>query len=279
MSTLNFKAKKLPETHHYIVFTDLDATLLDHETYSHEPALPAIEKLISEDIPLVFVTSKTQPEAKKLQEKIGLCAPYIVENGGAIFIPRCCSRLFNADHEADYEVITLGEEYDACVSTLETFKDRFKLRGFSQMQHDEVAERTGLHPEGARMAKERFCSEPFVMEDEALLPELESAAAAEGFTITKGGRFFHLIGKNQNKGAAVKVLLELAHRYTGLTFRSIALGDSENDFSMLQSVDIPVLIPKHDGSYAAINLPNLIKAPYAGPKGWNAVLQEILADA
>ena len=48
---------------------------------------------------------------------------------------------------------------------------------------------------------------------------------------------------------------------------------------MLQSVDIPVLIPKHDGSYAAISLPNLIKAPYPGPKGWNAVLQELFGVA
>ena len=41
------------------------------------------------------------------------------------------------------------------------------------------------------------------------------------------------------------------------------------------SVDIPVLIPKHDGRYANINLPNLIRAPYPGPKGWNAVLEEL----
>jgi len=264
---------------HHIVFTDLDATLLDHQTYSHEAALPSIKYLIDEDIPLVFVTSKTEPEARKLQEEIGICAPFIVENGGAIFIPRCCSRLYNADHEADYEVITLGEEYDACVTMLETLRERFKLRGFSQMHHDEVAERTGLHPEGARMAKERYCSEPFVMEDISLLPELRAAADEEGFVVTQGGRFFHLIGKNQNKGAAVKALLKRAREATGLTFCSIALGDSENDFSMLKSVDIPVLIPRHDGSYASIDLPHMIKAPYPGPKGWNSVLQELLNDA
>jgi mannosyl-3-phosphoglycerate phosphatase len=264
---------------HYIVFTDLDATLLDHETYSHAPAQPSIDFLIREDIPLVFVTSKTQPEAELLQEKMGLCAPFIVENGGAIFIPRCCSRFFNADHDAEYEIITLGEEYDACTTLLDDLKVQFGLRGFSHMHHDEVAERTGLHTEGARMAKTRYCSEPFVMKDEHRLEELKRIVGAEGFTVTKGGRFYHLIGKNQNKGTAVKALLERAEAATGLKFRSIALGDSENDFSMLQSVDIPVLIPKHDGSYAPISLPHLIKAPYPGPKGWNAVLKELLGAA
>ena len=157
---------------HYIVFTDLDATLLDHETYSHAAAKPAIEFLIREDIPLVFVTSKTQPEVMKLQEEMGLCAPFIVENGGAIFIPRCCSRFFRADHDAEYEVIVLGKAYDACTTLLSRLQSRFGLRGFSHMEHEEVAERTGLHAEGAAMAKMRFCSEPFVMEDECKLPEL-----------------------------------------------------------------------------------------------------------
>ena len=269
----------MPKAPHYIVFTDLDATLLDHETYSHAAAQPSIDFLISEDIPLVFVTSKTQPEAAELQKKMGLCAPFIVENGGAIFIPRCCSRLYRAGEGADYELIRLGETYDACITLLEDIKEQFGLRGFSHMHHREVAERTGLHEGGARMAKTRFCSEPFIMEDERLLPELENAVAAEGFVVTKGGRFYHLIGRNQSKGTAVRALLERAEADTGLTFRSVGLGDSENDFSMLESVDIPVLIPKHDGRYADISLPNLIKAPYPGPKGWNAVLQELFGVA
>lgn len=260
----------------YIVFTDLDATLLDHETYRCDAARPAIELLKSRNIPLVFVTSKTEPEAKALQQKLGLCAPFIIENGGAVFIPRCCSRFFDSDGAADCDVIRLGAAYDACVDLIDTHKERFGLRGFSHMHRDEVAERTGLHEQGAEMAKERYCSEPFVIEHEHRIDELAELVGKEGFTITKGGRFYHLIGVNQNKGAAVKALLARAEAMTGTTYRSIALGDSENDFSMLSSVDIPVLIPKHDGSYAALELPGLIKAPYAGPKGWNAVIMKLL---
>jgi len=259
-----------------IVFTDLDATLLDHETYEYDPAKPAIDLLKAREIPIVFVTSKTEPEARALQQRLGLCAPFIVENGGAVFIPRCCSRLYGSDGVADYDVIRLGAEYDACVSMLERYKTAFGLRGFSHMHHDEVAERTGLHEHGAAMAKERYCSEPFVMEDEGRLAELEAAVAEEGFTITKGGRFFHLIGKTQSKGAAVRALLARAEAMTGVRFRSVGLGDSANDFSMLASVDVPVLIPRHDGSYAPLTLPGLLKAPYPGPRGWNAVMLQLL---
>lgn len=259
-----------------IVFTDLDATLLDHETYSYDAAQPMLDFLIAQEIPLVFVTSKTAPEVEALQEQIGLCAPFIVENGGAVFIPRCCDRLFKATHEADYDVITLGQEYNACIRMLDALKSEFELRGFSEMSPGEVAELTGLETAAAEMAMQRHCSEPFLLDHPETLEALQRSAAARGFSVTRGGRFYHLIGEKQSKGNAVRTLLERAESATGIHFRSIALGDSENDFSMLQSVDTPVLIPRADGSYASLELPGLIKAPFPGPKGWNAVLKELL---
>jgi mannosyl-3-phosphoglycerate phosphatase len=259
-----------------VIFTDLDATLLDHTTYSYAAAQPMLDFVMENEIPLVFVTSKTEPEVRTLQKRIGICAPFIVENGGAIFIPRRCNRIYKGDNDSEYDVITLGEAYNICVSMLGTLRDDFNLRGFSQMSHDEVAELTGLHISDAAMAKDRHCSEPFVLENPEELDALRAAAASQGFSITKGGRFYHLIGEAQNKGFAVRTLLEHMQNMTGLHYRSIALGDSENDFSMLRSVDIPILIPKADGSYASLELPHLIKAPFSGPKGWNSILKELL---
>lgn len=260
----------------FIVFTDLDATLLDHSTYSYAPAQPMLDLLMKEEIPLVFVTSKTEPEVKILQEEMGVCAPFIVENGGAIFIPRCSKDFYNGPKDAEYEIIILGKAYEQCVDLLNTLSDDFPLRGFSHMSQEEVAGLTGLDALEAAMAKKRHCSEPFLLEDPDSLSSLREAVAPHGFTVTKGGRFYHLISDEQNKGIAVHSLLERMHKITGVTYHSIALGDSENDFSMLRSVDVPVLIPKADGTYASLKLPNLIKAPFSGPKGWNSVLKELL---
>ena len=49
-----------------LVFTDLDGTLLDHNTYSFSPALAAINKLKSLNIPIIPVTSKTLSELMTL---------------------------------------------------------------------------------------------------------------------------------------------------------------------------------------------------------------------
>ena len=70
-----------------IVFTDLDGSLLDGTTYSYEAATPALTALREQGIPLVLVSSKTRAEMEPLRQRLGHRDPFIVENGGAVFIP------------------------------------------------------------------------------------------------------------------------------------------------------------------------------------------------
>ena len=70
-----------------LVVSDLDGTLLDHDTYSCEAAEPALDLLESLSIPLVLASSKTAPEVRRLRRQLGNVHPFIVENGGAIWMP------------------------------------------------------------------------------------------------------------------------------------------------------------------------------------------------
>lgn len=51
-----------------VIFTDLDGTLLDHETYSFAAAGEALEALTRENIPLILCSSKTRAEIELLQQ-------------------------------------------------------------------------------------------------------------------------------------------------------------------------------------------------------------------
>ena len=42
------------------IFSDLDGTLLDHDTYGYEPARPALALLGRKNIPLILCSSKTR---------------------------------------------------------------------------------------------------------------------------------------------------------------------------------------------------------------------------
>ena len=70
------------------VFSDLDGTLLDHDTYGYEPARPALDLISSKKIPLILCSSKTRAEMTGIRQQLKLEDPFIVENGGAVYIPR-----------------------------------------------------------------------------------------------------------------------------------------------------------------------------------------------
>ena len=259
-----------------VIFTDLDGSLLNHEDYSYSDAVESLEKIKKLKIPLIFTTSKTRIEVELLQEEIGIKEPFIIENGAAIFFPLGYRNFrINAPVKDNYQVIILGETYQKIREFFNKVKNEFGLKGFGDMSVEEIAALTDLPLEKAKLAKQREFTEPFITEKPQLLPQLEKLAEKNGLKITKGGRFYHLIGKNQDKGKAVKITSDIFKENIG-DITTIGIGDSKNDIPMLENVDIPVLIPKINNRYEDVNLKNLIKAPYPGSKGWNAVVGRLI---
>ncbi len=261
----------------YIIFTDLDGTLLNHSDYLYKDALPALNLIKKEKIPLIFTTSKTRAEVELLQREIGIKEPFIVENGGGIFFPKGY-RNFNIEGEEreGYILLKLGVDYGHIRDVFKKLKVRYPIKGFGDMTVYEVSEITGLPIEMATLAKEREFTEPFILENENLLPLLEKEVKKYRLKITKGGRFYHLIGENQDKGKAVNITKDIFVKNSWKNSKTVGLGDSKNDIPLLETVDIPVLIKKESGSYEDINLPNLIKSMHSGSKGWNEVILNLL---
>lgn len=257
-----------------IIFTDLDGTFLNHDNYSFEDSKEARAQIFLKEIPLIFTTSKTQIEVEKLQKKVGIKEPFIVENGAALFIPKNYQGFdfsFLKDF-GDYYVLQLGVSYEQVVFFYNAYKSEFEMFGFSDMTDEEVVKYTGLSLKNAKLSKERGFTEPFVMRDEFKLEELEKLAQANGLKITKGGRFYHLIGANQDKGKAVEECIAIFEKIYQTKIKSIGLGDGQNDVALLQSVDVPIAIKNHEGNY--INLPTdkLQRSSDIGAKGWNEMI-------
>jgi len=262
----------------FLIFTDLDGTLLNHDNYSFSAASTALEMIQERKIPLIIATSKTFCEVKKLQLELGISAPCIVENGAGIFIPSSCV-LANGDWHADEEdwiKVSHSKSYLESRLFLNSMKKKYALRGFGDMALEEIVRLTGLEEEQAADARKRDFTEPFIIEDDRNILSLTQEANALGFDIVQGGRFFHLITMAQDKSKAMLSVKLLYEEYFKHSFRTIALGDSHNDFTMLIAAEFGVLIPKSDGTYASFRAPDLIRAPFAGAKGWNTSVLGIL---
>lgn len=266
-----------------IVFTDLDGTLLDYSNYSFEKTLPALEILRQKNIPLIICSSKTKKEIEYYKKKLGNNHPFISENGGGIFIPKNYFELkdkslkFRVTEEDDYQIIRLGASYaDLRKAIIELRKEGFSVKGFGDLTIEELCETANMTTKEARMAKERDFDEPFIFSGPPhKLPQLLKSINKKGFKFTQG-RFYHILGSS-NKGIAVSMLIDL-YKKKYKQIETIAIGDSPNDIPMLERVDYPIVVQKHDGSYdSKIKIPRIIKANGIGPEGWNkAVLKKIL---
>lgn len=266
----------------WLVFTDLDGTLLD-DGYQWEAARPALELLRAREIPVVLCTSKTRAEVLPLREDLGLRDPFIAENGGAAYIPRNYFpfALPTARVEAGFQVLELGTRYAHLVRALDEAAKTsgVKVRGFGRLTDKEVAKLTGLDLVQAKRARRREFDEPFLLEQGTARQKERFFRwfQQRGLRWREGGRFLHLMGDN-DKGVAVRRLIQLYRQQYG-EIRSLGLGDSPNDLDFLAVVDIPVLVAGPDGQHnhkVRSSLPGVRLAKGIGPLGWNQALLEMV---
>jgi len=284
-----------------VVFTDLDGTLLDHDTYEWKAAEPALKRCRERGVPVVLISSKTRAEIEPLREELRLKDPFVSENGGGVFLPKAAftqrpAGAFAAkmsgfsrhdgtrgdpDETSDLWEMPLGIPYERLVSALKDIREALglPLKGFSEMGVMEVCQLTGLSPDDARLAQLRDYDEPFIVAGDTAVDRavLSEAAAKKGLKVTRGGRFFHLQGHNDKGEAMIRILALYKKRYGAV--RTIGLGDSQNDFSMLRQADYPVLVrSKPDKTSIAWEIPGLWVTENIGPAGWNSAVLRILQE-
>jgi len=146
------------------------------------------------------------------------------------------------------------------------------------MTPEEVAKDANLSIEKARLAKDKMYNESFIFDEPAEKEKILLEKIREkGFSLTHGGRYYNIHGRNADKGKAVKVLTELFRREYGVeAVRTIGVGDSRNDIPMLEAVDQPAVVRRKDGTWLDLPLKNLYKARGEGPEGWVEVVNKFI---
>ena len=264
-----------------IIFTDLDGTLLDRDTYSFAPAQSALDVIRKKGIPLVFSSSKTRAEIELYRERAGNDHPFIAENGGAVFVPsRYFSFRFPYDRECDgYLVFELGTLHVKLVETLNVVKKEtgISIKGFSDLSKEELFSLCGLSGTEAEFARKREYDEPFIIEGkESHVDVVRRKIEEKGMQYAWGGRFHHILGNN-DKGKAVEILKEL-YENQFFSISTLGIGDSTNDYPMLAAVDHPFLLRDKESSLPKVpsGEPAWVIVDGTGPAVWNKVILNFL---
>ena len=262
----------------FVIFSDLDGTLLDHRTYDWTPARSALDRLRETGTPLVMVSSKTRVEIEALRAELGNHDPFIPENGGAIVVPM--------DYELDLpdeaieiegrRIILLGLPAAEIAGAFDLLAARMPVRALSRLETSEAAALTGLTPAQAEAAQKREFGEAFILDDPGVTEaELEAEVRSLGLRLTRGGRFYHLLGGN-DKGRAVSILAEM-YRRRWPSLITAACGDAPNDEPMLAAADLAFLVARPDGRHSDMNVPGLKRIDLPGPAGFNQAVLILLS--
>ena len=252
-----------------VVFSDLDGTLLDHDTYAADAALPAMQWLKRHSIPIVLVSSKTRAEIEHWQQDFALACPFVTENGSAIHVP------------IGYFPTPLAgprmptRNMIAAVLTDARAQANWQFVTFSEMGIEGIQQATGLSADDARRANQRESSEPLRwLSDNAAKNDFSQWIRSRGLRCLEGGRFLHVQGPT-DKGIALQRLMSAFGRYQDRQ-RSIALGDGPNDTAMLDAADVAVIIAGARSSEIRLHRSDGILQPDGrGPVAWAAAISTV----
>lgn len=248
----------------YIIVTDLDGTLLNHQTYEFAAALDGIYELKQRSIPLILNSSKTQSEILEIRHQLKNQEPFVCENGGIL-----CG-MENIQYLA-----TPRSQFLEDLAVIKA-KLNLKYQGFSEVTIDDVVSWTGLTARDAEKAMERKATEPLLWQDsDFALDHFRQELAKHQLQCVKGGRFHHVMGFF-NKASCFTQLKQYYAQIWQEEIRIIALGDSPNDLPMLEKADYAVIIPNAKGNKLKLSQTSTYFASQMAPIGWQEGISFVL---
>ena len=265
----------------YLIFTDLDGTLLDHENYSFGTNKKMISTIINNKNEIIFNTSKTFSECKKLLKELKLSnMPFSTENGAVIYFPKIrFNKIKNSSLFERYWRVRIAKlSSKNWYQFLKLKQKKYNFLIAQDLSPKILKEYTNL--DNTNMMLDREASQIILWEDNLTKLKLfkkDLKSEKDGVLII-GSRFMQ-ISSICNKRIAKKLIshvydIQFRDKYSSNT---IALGDSRNDIDMLNSCKYSCLIKNSSGVYPKLrsNKKNVFKSSMLAPDGWSQVLYKL----
>ena len=252
-----------------IIFTDLDGTLLDKNTFEFNVISEYFRELLSNGIIIIPNSSKTEAELIDFNRTYNFKLCFISENGSSIH----GLNLINANLP---KIISIGRPADQIIeiynlNTPPALKQ--KVIFISNLNTNEQEKIFGLPLQKIKLSMERKHSVPIQFNGtEVEKNEFIKIMSNVGLSVQTGGRIMNICD-NTNKSKAMLKTIELIKKEINYKIISIGVGDNQNDIEMLKKSDYACLVKNDNFDTSLINIDNLIKSSKPSPMGWADVIK------
>jgi len=266
-----------------IIFTT--ASLLGSPTRTEYQASEALAEIERRKIPLVLLTRGTRAQLEILRRKIGHAHPFVTEGGGGLFLPDgyFALRLEGARRAARYLCVPFGRTSQEAGAAVEDIAERAgaEVVRYADMNAREISSNAGISQREAEASREREFSERFFFAGNADLaaPSFEKIATEQNWRIRHCEPFWELYSGN-DEGKAVRYVTRLYREALRSRLRSVGIGASFEDLSLLTASDQAIILPLSAGDLderLLAKLPNSVRIDVPGAVGWNQTVLDVLS--
>ena len=255
-----------------IIFTDLDGSLLNKDTFRFDEIEDYFRELISKGIKIIPNSSKTEAELSDFNNQYNLNLSFIAENGSSI-------HGLNLMHKNLSEKISLSKSTDQIYTIYnENIPSNLKnkITFILKLNSKEQQEIFGLPLDKMMLALKRNYSLPIqFVGNEIEKNEFIKIIKHVGLTVQTGGRIMNICD-NVNKSKAMSKALKLISKKLEGEIVTIGVGDNENDIEMIKQSNYPCLVKNENFNSSLINIDNLIKSSEPSPRGWSDVIKKAI---
>ena len=220
-----------------VIFTDLDGTLLNRDTFKFDEIKDYIKSLVNKGIIIIPNTSKTNAELNNFAKELDLNLPFISENGSAI-------HGLNIINKNLPDEIILAREKELILKIFqkeipENLKSKCKL--ITKMEKKIQKEVFGLSDKNLRNVLNRSYSTPILFEgNNEQKKDLFKIVKNVGLSLHEGGRVINICD-NVSKLKAMNRVIKIIKK-TENEIKTIGVGDNFNDLDMLRNSNIACLV-------------------------------------
>ena len=255
--------------HKVLIFTDLDGSLLDRDTFKFDKISKFIKDLISKGIFIIPNSSKTKVEIEKFNNDLDEDLPFVVENGAAIYNLNLINSSFPEKISLSREINEIIEIFDNKISS----KYKSKCKFIKDLTSDKQSEIFGLPKDKVKLAINREYTIPLIFEGSKIQKtDLFKSVNNVGLSLQEGGRVINLCDKI-SKSKAMKNVVKIFKKISKEELITIGVGDNFNDLDMLKNSDIPCLVFNDKFTMEKININNCLVSKKPAPEGWEEVVK------